>query len=132
MKVAVVGSRVFRDYKFLDRTLKMFQEKYGLSWIISGGARGADSLAERWAKDNQIVGLTVYIAQWNTFGKSAGMKRNYQIVDNADTVIAFLHPNSKGTWHTIKLATAKQKPCLLCFSPNYYPDRGEYEMRKNE
>jgi predicted Rossmann fold nucleotide-binding protein DprA/Smf involved in DNA uptake len=51
MKIAVIGSRDFNDYDFLSESLKFLSSN---DTIISGGARGADSLAERYAKENQI------------------------------------------------------------------------------
>ena len=52
MKLAIIGSRDFNDYEFLCDELKPYLHKITL--VISGGAKGADSLGEKWAKDNNI------------------------------------------------------------------------------
>lgn len=71
--------------------------------IVSGGARGADTLAERYAADNAIP-LRVFHPNWKEQGRAAGMIRNLKIVQNSTYVVAFLGPKSRGTKNTIKLA----------------------------
>ena len=71
--------------------------------IISGGAPGADSWAEEWARERQIP-FTVYPAPWTKYGKSAGYIRNKQMLDEGkpDLVIAF--PGGKGTAMMVDIA----------------------------
>lgn len=83
-----------------------------ISEIVSGGARGADSLAERYAQENDIQ-LTVFPAEWDKYGKSAGYRRNHQIIDYADVVLAFWDGQSKGTKHAIELAEKQNKPVFI-------------------
>lgn len=84
-RVAVVGSREFKTYAqieiFLDSILKPDDE------LVSGGAMGADSMAQRYAKEH---GFPIYIfyPRWE-HGKSAGFQRNKRIVEHADLVAAF-------------------------------------------
>ena len=111
LKLAIVGSRTFSDYSLLVETLKThYFEESGLAFneIVSGGARGADSLAAEFAKVNNIK-LTIFWPDWDKFGKSAGFKRNVQIVDYADEVLAFSVDNSKGTGYSIELARKQNK-----------------------
>ena len=108
-KVAVVGSRKYDDYQFISKVLNDYHKKFGISWIISGGATGVDSLAERWAKENQIFGFSVYLPQWDQFGKRAGPRRNLLIVENCDVMIAFPGKDSRGTRHSIGLAERLDK-----------------------
>ena len=56
MKLAVVGCRDFEDYDFFKRYLEAIIKVHSLEpvEIVSGGAKGADSLAERWANENNI------------------------------------------------------------------------------
>ena len=61
MKVIVAGSRSFRDYEVLCKTL----DEMEITTIISGGARGADRLGERYAKERGIS-LEQYPAQWKS------------------------------------------------------------------
>lgn len=112
MKLAIVGSRSFSDYDLLVETLKshyLTQSGWHFTEIVSGGAKGADSLAAEFARVNGIK-LTEFLPDWDKFGKSAGFKRNAQIVDYADEVLAFSVDNSKGTGHSIELAKRQEKP----------------------
>lgn len=107
MKLAIVGSRNFTDYKRFSRIIDKVQGDITL--IVSGGARGADTLAERYAKEKAIPYL-IFPADWDKHGKRAGMLRNQDIVDNADAMVAFLAPESKGTKDSIKRAEVKRIP----------------------
>ncbi len=104
MRVAIVGSRKFRDYKLMLEYLT--EINLGVTHIVSGGAKGADSLAERLAKDFAIP-ITIYYANWDKFGKRAGMIRNESIVNDCEAVVAFPSPESRGTRGTISLAEKK-------------------------
>jgi hypothetical protein len=106
MKLAIVGSRDFNDYEYLKKVLEPIRDKVSL--IISGGAKGADTLGERYAKENNIP-VQIFYPDWNKFGKSAGFKRNVDIVNNCDAVVAFQINDSKGTQHTINIAKEKGK-----------------------
>ncbi|KKL45313.1 hypothetical protein LCGC14_2356910, partial [marine sediment metagenome] len=59
--------------------------------------------------------LTVYRAEWDKYGKSAGFLRNQTIIDNCDMVVAFWDGKSKGTADTINKAKRSKKPILLVF-----------------
>jgi len=110
-KLAVVGSRTFTDYKLLSKTLDEIESKKTITQIISGGAVGADSFANKWAKDNGKPILIIYPRWYNKKGfydKGAGFKRNLKIVDACDAVVAFTN-GSKGTAHTIDAATSMGK-----------------------
>ena len=112
MKLAVIGSRTFNDYNRLKSILdKIHNFKY-IELIISGGANGADLLGEKWAKENHIKTL-VFKPDWDKFGKSAGYKRNIEIVNSSDTVIAFWDGVSKGTQHSINIAKEQNKKCYI-------------------
>jgi len=111
MKVAVVGSRNFVNYELLSDKLKFLT---GTDTIVSGGAKGADSLAARYAAEND-VNLKMFPAEWEKYGRSAGYKRNVQIVDESDSVIAFWDGKSKGTEHSINIAKKQRKHVLIHF-----------------
>ena len=103
MKFAIVGSRTFNNYMLLEESIL---QKYNLSLIneiISGGATGADTLAETFAHKFNI-NLIVFKPQWDIYGKKAGCIRNKDIVTNADVVIAFWDGYSKGTKNSIDIA----------------------------
>lgn len=118
VKLAIVGSRGFQDYdalsEFIDKTIK--ENSYEIIGVISGGAKGADSLGELWAKTKGYP-ITIYQAEWDKYGKSAGFRRNYDIIKNCDIVFAFWDGESKGTKHDLELAKQFRKPIFLY---NYY------------
>ena len=103
MRVAVVGSRFFTDYDYMKSILDGINDRNGISVIISGGARGADSLGERYARENGIE-FVLFAADWDKHGKAAGPIRNKQLIEEGkpDLVVAF-NPG-KGTRNTISHA----------------------------
>lgn len=112
MKLAIIGSRDFIDYEYMRKTLKEKLPRTPITLIISGGARGADSLAERYAKENNIP-LKVYWADLVKYGRSAGYRRNIDIVKEVDFVIAFWDGKSKGTKHSIDLCYQYNKQLII-------------------
>lgn len=76
--------------------------------IISGGAKGADTLARQFAYNHNVMFIE-YPAKWDEFGKRAGILRNMEMVEAADEVIAFWDGESRGTEFTIKYAEEKGK-----------------------
>ena len=107
MKLAIVGSRNFTNYKYFCQVIA--QVKTEITLIISGGARGADTLAEKYAKEKAIPYL-IFPANWDKYGKQAGILRNQDIVNSAEAMIAFLASESKGTRDSIKRAHIKSIP----------------------
>lgn len=90
MKVLVCGGRDFNDYKLLNKTLNRVHKHLKISLLIEGGAKGADSLAATWAKENNIP-IKTFKADWNKFKKSAGPIRNQQMINGGlpELVVAF-------------------------------------------
>ena len=86
----------------------ILKENLKITHIISGAAsKGADALAIRWANENQI-GLTKVPADWDKYGKSAGMIRNSVMIEmEPDAVIAYWDGTSSGTSNTIERAKDK-------------------------
>ena len=111
LKLAVVGSRGFKDYECLKNTLDSIHNKIPITEIISGGAKGADSLAEKWAIENEVPTTIIY-PEWELYGKSAGFIRNREIISLCDRVVAFWDGESKGTQHSFKLAKEQNKKIL--------------------
>jgi hypothetical protein len=104
-KVIVAGSRNFCDYELLKRKLMFLLKNKSKNdvEIISGGAKGADYLGERFAKENGY-NLRIFKANWNKYGKKAGPIRNTEMVEYADALVAFWDGKSKGTAHVIDFA----------------------------
>jgi hypothetical protein len=108
MKVAVIGCRNFNDYELVKETLT----KLDITLLISGGAKGADSLGERYANENNITTL-IFKPDWKHHGKGAGMIRNTDIVKNSDIVVAFWNGESKGTLDSIRKAENLNKGLMI-------------------
>ncbi len=104
-KVIVAGTRNFDDYKLLEVELINFLKgkKPSEVTIVSGTARGADSLGERFAREKGCW-VRLFPADWETFGKSAGYRRNADMAKFADACIVFWDGKSRGTKHMIDLA----------------------------
>jgi hypothetical protein len=108
-KVIIAGSRGFSNYKLLrEQCNKFLREKRKTNNIIvvSGHARGADTLGEKYAQDEGFA-LEIYPAQWKKLGKQAGYRRNEQMAEVADALIAFWDGSSKGTKHMIDIMREK-------------------------
>jgi hypothetical protein len=109
VRVAIIGSRNFTDWERFQSSMS------GLNLtptvIISGGAKGADSLAEQWARLNGIA-TEVFLPDWKRYGRGAGMIRNQQIIDSCDIVVAFWDGSSPGTRNSIGLAKQKGIPVI--------------------
>lgn len=108
MKLAIVGSRSFEDYDAMCSILVPFH----ITEIISGGARGADRLAERYAQEHDIE-LTVIPAEWEKSGKAAGPIRNKVMVSMCDGAVCFWDGLSKGTRNTMQLCWKAGKPLMI-------------------
>lgn len=113
-KVAVIGSRTFADKKRLYDVLNKNKDKIKL--IISGGARGADTLATEWAKDYGVPYL-VFPACWHDengeYDRGAGFRRNYYIIKYCDVCLAFWDLKSNGTAHSLDIAKQLNKPIKI-------------------
>ena len=117
-KVIIAGSRGFSNYRLLREKCNRFlreKRKECNIIIVSGGARGADALGEKYAKDEGFS-LEIYLAQWKKFGKAAGFRRNEQMAEVADALIAFWDGKSHGTKHMIDIMNEKN---LLVKVVNY-------------
>lgn len=100
MKIAIVGSRDWNDE---NKIAEYIHDLPSETVIVSGGARGVDSMAAKWAKFFCMT-VEIYTANWGKYGKSAGMIRNSEIVEACDRVVAFWDGKSKGTLDTINKA----------------------------
>lgn len=104
MKLAVVGSRAINDVD-LDWILKTFE----VDEIVSGGARGVDSLAASWAARHGVP-TKVFLPDYSRFGRRAPLVRNEDIVAYADEVLAIWDGESRGTAYTVAAARRAGKP----------------------
>jgi hypothetical protein len=98
--IAIVGSRDYPDLEAV-RTFVRALPKYAT--VISGGARGVDSVAEDEAKKCGLS-LIIHRADWDKHGKAAGVIRNKLIVEDCDELMAFWDGTSRGTKNSVDLA----------------------------
>lgn len=121
--IIIAGSRDYNDYKQLQQIssilissqVKSETENVDIT-IISGGARGADTLGERFALENNYK-LVRKNADWNKWGKGAGYRRNCDMAIEARQYdkclcLAFSINNSKGTNHMVNICEKYGVPCI--------------------
>ena len=107
-KVIICGSREFDNYELLKIKCDKILEnklKNNKVVIVSGCARGADELGEKYAKERGL-NIMKFPANWDKYGKRAGYLRNKLMAEVANACIAFLDPNAenKGTKMMIRIA----------------------------
>lgn len=112
MKIAILGTRTFNDVSYFESVIGSIISEDDT--IISGGARGTDSLAEKYAYDHNIP-IQIFKADWNKYGKAAGFIRNDEIWRETDIGVIFWDGESKGTAHSIQLAEKYQKNLLIVY-----------------
>jgi hypothetical protein len=100
-KVIVAGPRDYNNYTAVCDAI--LDSGVDVTEVVSGGAKGVDSLGERWAKENDVP-VKKFVADWNKYGRSAGPLRNKEMVNYADTLIAIVPYTSPGTTNVIKQA----------------------------
>ena len=104
MKLAVIGSRGITDVDFDKYITEKCVE------LVSGGARGVDALVRDYAIKKGIK-IVEFKPDYEKFGKGAPLKRNEQIVNYADRVLAFWDGSSRGTSFTVEYCKRQGKPC---------------------
>lgn len=106
-RVLVCGGRNYSEQTLLNATLDWIDKQHGITTLIEGGASGADALARTWAVLHNIPVLT-FPAQWTKFGRSAGHKRNVQMLDEGQVELVVAFPGGVGTADMVRLAKAAQ------------------------
>ena len=107
MKTIIAGSRTIQDYNAVEQAVKA--SGFEISEVVSGGAGGVDTQAIRYARMNAKPGK-IFFAQWivnERYDKGAGYKRNVEMADYAEALIAVWDGKSGGTKHMIDTATKK-------------------------
>ena len=105
MKIAVVGSRDFANKRLMDDELSKLMP---ISQVISGGAIGADKMAERWARSNGIE-TQIFYPDHKRY-RHPYHHRNRLIAEACDRLVAFWNGHSTGTRYTIEYARRIGKP----------------------
>ena len=110
MKLIIVGSHTFTDYQLLCQTLA--PECQRITQVLTGGARGAELLGYHWAWKHAIR-HRLFRADWEHFGKTAGVRRNHQLAQAGDILVVFGHPTAPGTAPVIQCMRALGKPVVV-------------------
>lgn len=121
MRIVIAGSHGFEDYALLEQTLdRIIDEQTNAIELVSGHAKGADLLAERYAKENELP-IHIIKPDWRAYGRAAGPIRNRQMLDYAmdesPLVVAFWDGKSKGTKNTIDTAKSLGIPMEIILFP---------------
>ena len=101
MRTIVAGSRTVTEYNLVASAIA--EAPWSLSVIISGGAKGVDTLGEAYAHLKEIP-LEIFNADWNRFGRAAGHMRNEEMAKNAQALIAVWDGESRCTANMIETA----------------------------
>lgn len=107
MKLIIAGSRSITDYTILCDCIS--RSDFSISEVVSGCARGVDTLGERWAIEHSIP-IHKFPANWGRFGRAAGMYRNAEMADYADAAIILWDGESRGTLDMIDKMRRLGKP----------------------
>lgn len=110
----ISGGRDFDDVDFMVEKLEIIREYHNVTKVISGGAKGVDTIGEMWAEELGLE-LSVYEPDWDKHGKAAGVIRNQEMLDDGkpDGVICF--PGGKGTADMARRATKLAEKDLISF-----------------
>lgn len=101
MRIIVAGSRTITDYALVCRAIK--ESGLQVTELVSGAARGVDTLGEQWASTRHIT-VKRFPANWNLHGWSAGYRRNTEMAKYAEALVAIWDGRSRGTLHMIQTA----------------------------
>lgn len=119
----IAGSCRFTDYRTFSEGMEIVISRWGApSLVISGAAKGVDSLAVKWAMSAKIP-VNEFPAEWSKYGKAAGPKRNGQMVRMADKVVAFVDDRSVRTWDTINKTKQHVGKQLIVFKIEKITDK---------
>jgi len=109
MKLLIIGSRSIKEYDFGEHI------PAGVTMIISGGAGGIDTLAEKYADKKRLTKL-IMRPRYDLYGRAAPLRRNEQMVELCDAVLAVWDGSSRGTKYTLDYAEKLGKRVILLLS----------------
>jgi len=104
VKTIIAGSRTITDYDLLLDVIK--ESGFCITSVVSGCAKGVDTLGELYAKENNLP-LHTYVPNWDKFGKKAGYMRNIEMSRIAEALIVIIENNSRGSTHMLNIAKEK-------------------------
>lgn len=104
MKVIIAGGRDIENYNLIVEAIN--DSEFDISEVVSGGAKGVDTMGEHWA-DKHNIPVKRFLARWEIYGRSAGPHRNIEMANYAEALIAVWDGKSRGTKNMIE--TAKKR-----------------------
>lgn len=107
MRCIIAGGREITSYLYVENAIKQCPWYYKITEIVSGTARGVDSLGEHWAYRNDLL-IKRFAPDWDKFGKAAGPLRNMEMAKYAEALIA-IPGAGPGTFNMVDVA----KQCNL-------------------
>ena len=115
LKVIIAGSRhmQWKDYHLIGEAVK--KSNFAVTEVVSGRARGADTMGEKWAWENGIP-RKLFPADWDQHGKAAGPIRNKQMAMYADALIVFIWEGSRGSQNMLDTMELLRKPTFAVFN----------------
>lgn len=114
MNLAVIGGRTYNNYSELESVVDSIVLGFGVTTIVSGGADGADTLAEKYAKERGLNTI-IHIPNWEKHGHAAGLIRNKDIIGDSEIVVAFWDKKTRGTENSINLAKSQNKITMIVY-----------------
>lgn len=97
MKLIIAGSRYLTEPFYIDMIGAAIAEHgWKPSRVLSGRAKGIDTLGEIWARENDIP-VDPFPADWSVHGKAAGPIRNRQMAENAEALLLIRRKDSRGS-----------------------------------
>jgi hypothetical protein len=112
-RVLVCGGRDYGDRTALYAALDRLHAERRFAVLIAGGARGADTLAAKWAHERGIP-TEIYMADWKGQGRAAGPIRNQRMLDEGTPNLVVAFPGGKGTAGMVALARKAGVEVVFC------------------
>ena len=113
LKLIIAGSRTISDFEMLNQALYKFAIPKDIE-VVCGMARGADTLGHDYALENNLT-IRYFPANWKMHRKAAGFKRNIEMGDYADALLALWDGKSPGTYHMIHYMKSLGKPVYIFY-----------------
>lgn len=117
--VAVCGGRSYADRTHVFESLDVMHNAIRIGKLVTGGAPGADYLAEQWAIERGVPYDSIR-ADWERHGRAAGPIRNQQVLDTFKPRTLFAFPGGKGTFDMMTRAKASGCAVVYCKPPSIF------------
>lgn len=106
MKTIIAGCRDIFDMAIVEEAISCWI--FPITEVVCGKAPGIDTVGETWAKAHKIP-VKDFPADWNRFGRAAGPKRNAQMAEYSEALIAIWDQKSHGTRNIINIMDGLNK-----------------------